>query len=417
MSQSPAHASRLATPRAALILLLAINLFNFVDRQVLAAVVEPIQKDLHATNEQMGRTATAFLLSYMLLSPIFGALADRVSRWLLVAIGVALWSLASGATGLASSYTALLITRCFVGVGEAAYGPVAPTLLSDMYPVARRGQILSIFYIAIPVGSALGYVLGGAVAERLGWRWAFYLVVPPGLLLAAMSMFMPEPRRGAADSKPKPNRRATWPDYLALLKNRSYVLDTLGLAAMTFAVGGIGFWMPTYIEKTGQAGSLKSINLIFGLIVVVSGLFATLAGGWAGDRLRSRFPGAYFLVCGIGMLVGFPLFLIMIYVPFPYAWIFLFLSVFCLFFNTGPGNAIMANVTHPSIRATAFALNILVIHSLGDAISPMLIGAVADHWSLRAGFLLVSATMVLGGVLWLWGARYLEEDTARASVD
>jgi MFS transporter, Spinster family, sphingosine-1-phosphate transporter len=400
------------SPRLALILLLVINLFNYVDRQVLAAVLPLIQADLHVSKEMLGWAATAFLVSYMVLSPVFGYLADRMSRWMLVAIGVGLWSLASGGTGLAATFGALILTRCFVGVGEAAYGPVAPTLLSDLYPVSRRGQILSWFYLAIPVGSALGYVLGGAVAQKLGWRWAFWLVVPPGLLLAVLCLFMPDPPRGSADRTV--SRRATLHDYLSLLKNRSYVLDTLGLTAMTFATAGIGFWMPTYIDELGTVGSLARINLIFGGIVVVSGFLATLMGGWAGDKLRGRLPGAYFLVCSVGMLIGFPIFLLMLRTPFPMAWILVFLVCFCLFFNTGPGNAILANVTHPSIRATAFAVNILVIHLGGDAISPMLIGTIADRSNLRTGFLAVSATMVLGGLFWLWGAKYLDRDTANA---
>jgi len=412
--------ARLGRPNVALILLLVINLFNYLDRQVLTAVLPLIQKDLHVSDKDIGWAATAFLVSYMILSPLFGWLADRRSRWLLVAIGVGLWSLASGATGLTATFTALILTRCCVGVGEAAYGPVAPAIISDLYSIERRGQVLSLFYVAIPVGSALGYVFGGAIASALGWRWAFWLVTPPGIALAIWAMFMPDPPRGSAD---KVSRAADYPigrrtnprQYLLLLKNPSYVLDTLGMAAMTFALGGIGFWMPTYVNDLGTAGSLARINLIFGAIVVVSGLLATPLGGWAGDRLRNRFGGAYFLVSGGGMLAGVPFFLLMLWTPFPLAWIFVFLACFCLFFNTGPGNTILANVTHPSIRATAFALNILVIHLLGDAISPMVIGQIAYHWNLRAGFVAMSAMMALGGVIWLWGAVYLERDTAAAA--
>jgi MFS family permease len=398
----------------ALILLLAINLFNYIDRQILAAVLPNIQADLHVTKEQLGGGATAFLVSYMILSPIFGYLADRGGRWLLIGIGVALWSIASGATGLATSLGALLITRCFVGVGEAAYGPSAPTLLSDLYPVEKRGQVLSWFYLAIPIGSALGYVLGGALSAWWGWRAAFFALTPPGLVLAVIAMRMTEPPRGAADHI-QPKSTANWRDYLALAKNPSYVLDTLGLTAMTFALGGVGFWMPTYIDELGTAGGLEKINLIFGIIVVISGLLGTLAGGWLGDKLRTKFPGAYFLVCGISMILGAPAFLLMLETPFPSAWALVFLGCFLLFMNTGPGNAILANVTSPSIRGTAFALNILIVHALGDAISPLLIGHIATTHSLRTGFAFMSAMMVIGGIFWLLGAKYLEKDTASAA--
>jgi MFS family permease len=418
--------------RSALILLLAINLFNYIDRQVLAAVVENIEKELkmplmpewlervfgNATNTLIGLLAMAFMATYMVTAPLFGRLAERMSRWWLIGIGVVLWSLASGASGLAETFAILFLTRCFVGIGEGAYGPVAPDMISDLYPVKVRGSVLAWFYMAIPVGSALGYVLGGGIADSsLGWRWAFYLVVPPGLLLGMWCFLMKEPVRGLADLVPSgPSHRAYWREYKMLLKTPSFVLDTLGMTAMTFAVGGIGFWMPYYIRVFRGYGEQGSVSVTFGAIVVIAGLGATLLGGYAGDKLRVRFPGSYFLVSGVAMLVGFPLSIAMLYVPFPWAWICIFLACFCLFFNTGPTNTIIANVTHPSMRASAYALNILVIHALGDVVSPLVIGAITDASGndMNVAFFVVSAAILLGGLFWLWGARYLARDTERA---
>lgn len=441
-STSPADVHRPARGAwVALVLLLSINLFNYVDRQVLSAVEPQIEKTFHRSQAAMGSLATAFLLSYMLISPIFGRLADRTSRWLLVAIGVILWSLASGGSGLAQTFVALLITRCFVGVGEAAYGPVAPTILSDLYPVSVRGKVLAAFYLAIPVGSALGYVLGGQIGGKIGrkihgidsWRVAFFAVVIPGIVLGVWSLFMKDPRgkriaaspldsttslssAQSSQSAPSLPKRNVWADYATILSNRSYLLDTLGMTAMTFAIGGIGFWMPKYIVEYRHYSDLAHVNGIFGAVTVVAGLLATILGGIAGDALRSKFSGSYFLVSAAGLLTGFPFFVAMLYVPFPTAWIFIFLSVFCLFFNTGPSNTILANVMPPSIRATAFALNIFVIHALGDAISPWAIGLISDHYSMNAAFLFVSLMMVVGGLFWLAGARHLQRDTNAASA-
>jgi MFS family permease len=416
-----------------LLLLLSINLFNYVDRQVLAAVVENIERELSVPpipgwlerafgsepkNTLIGVLAMAFMVTYMVTAPVFGRLAERMSRWWLVGAGVIVWSLASGASGMATSFGMLLLTRCFVGIGEGAYGPVAPDMISDLYPVKIRGSVLAWFYMAIPVGSALGYVLGGAVAgSALGWRWAFYLVVPPGLLLGLWCFFMKDPVRGQADlPAASATRRARWSDYLILAKTPSYVLDTLGMTAMTFALGGLGFWMPYYIRVYRGYGSQAEVGLTFGLILVVAGLSATLLGGMAGDKLRARYPGSYFLVSGLAMLVGFPFSIAMLFVPFPWAWIFIFLACFCLFFNTGPTNTILANVTHPAMRASAFALNILIIHALGDVISPLVIGAISDATdkNMNIAFFCVSVTVFVGGLFWLWGARYLERDTALA---
>lgn len=403
--------------RSALLLLLAINLFNYIDRYILAAVEPEIRRTFFAPDDpeamaKTGALATAFLLSYMFMAPAFGWLADRVSRWRLIGFSVALWSLASGATGLAGSFGILLVTRIFVGIGEAGYGPSAPTIISDLYPVATRGRVMAWFYMAIPVGSAIGYALGGVVAANLGWRWPFYLVTLPGLVLGALCFFMREPRRGAVNGGA--SKRATLNDYLQILRTPSYVLNTLAMTAMTFSIGGLSFWVPSYILEYRGQPDLGRINLIFGGITVVAGLLATLLGGYLGDRLSRRFPSAYFLVSGIAIAVAFPFSIAMLYAPFPMAWVMIFLAVFFLFFNTGPANTALANVTHPSVRATAFALNIFIIHAAGDAISPPLIGAIAGRSNMNTAFFLVSAVMLLGAVFWLWGTRYLARDMARA---
>jgi MFS family permease len=321
---------------------------------------------------------------------------------------------------LAWGFGILLLTRCLVGIGEAAYGPVAPALLSDYYPVEKRGRILSYFYLAIPVGSALGYMLGEQVANSglapLGqsWRWAFYLVMPPGLLLGAWALFKRDPQRGQADGVATAAvPHVSWRQYLVFLRTPSFAYCTFGMAAMTFAIGGIGFWMPSFLKSVPNAPG--SPATIFGGLVALSGLLGTLAGGWAGDRMRAKHPGSYFLVSGTAMLVGFPAFLGALWAPYPFIWICIFLACFCLFFNTGPTNTILANVTHPAMRASGFALNILIIHLLGDVISPVIIGLVADKSDLRTGFLVVGGMFLVSAGLWLRGARHLERDTQLAT--
>lgn len=442
------RATPFAGGRSALVLLLLINLFNYLDRYVLAAVVKPIKTTFFGASGLAGQQGalvavmnwfqnrlgfkpedaligllgTAFMVVYMLGAPVFARLAERHSRWMIVGIGVILWSLASGGSGLAGTFIALLLTRCLVGVGEAAYGPVAPALISDYYPVKRRGQVLAWFFMAIPVGSALGYVFGDWVANGVfagradGWRWAFYLVVIPGLVLGSWSWFRRDPPRGQADlghgeTLANVSRR----DYLILLRTPSFVLCTLGMAAMTFAIGGISFWMPYYLE--GRPGVPAGSTRIFGGITALAGIIGTLLGGLAGDKLRARFPGSYFLVSGVAMLTGFPVFLAVLYlhVSFLWVWGLIFLTCFCLFFNTGPTNTIIANVTHPSLRAAGFAVCIFVIHMLGDVISPVIIGLLNDYFQdMNKSFLVVGLAFLVSGVLWLWGARYLGRDTTRA---
>ena len=307
-----------------------------------------------------------------------------------------------------------------MGIGEGAYGPVAPAMISDYYPVAVRGRVLAWFYAAIPVGGALGYALGGYVASldpaRQSWRWAFYGVVVPGLLLGPV--VLPETRSPARGRRPAGRSSAAGqvgrlpgpvPHPLLRAEHRRHD----GHDLRHRRPGLVDARLPGGASRRGAVLGLEP-RTFFGVETAVAGLIATLSGGAAGDWLRGRYPGSYFLVSGAGLLVAAPCTLGFLLAPFPLAWVFVFLAVFFLFFNTGPSNTILANVTHPSMRATGFALNILVIHTLGDAISPPVVGAIADRWSLTAGFVVVSAFMLLGGLLWLWGARYLERDTAAA---
>ena len=399
--------------RTALALLLGINLFNYIDRQILAAVEPNIRATFFAPGDpnamaMTGLLAPAFLVTYMLSAPILGFLADRFSRWIIVGVCVIFWSLATAASGFAATFAALFITRIFVGIGEGGYGPAAPTILADYFKLQTRGRVMAIFCVAIPVGSALGYVLGGIINHQLGWRWAFYIVAIPGIILGLLCFFQKDPR--ARTGVREERKRARKENYLALLRNRSFLFNCMAQTAMTFALGGLAFWMPAYLIFRNEPPELATP--IFGGITVIAGLISTLLGGFVADRLQKRFSGSYFLVSGVGMLVAFPLFIAMLYTPFPLAWGFVFGAVFFVFLNTGPSNAALANVAGPKVRATAFAFNILIIHALGDAISPPLLGAVAGHSDMNTAFLVVSVAMLVSGIIWLLGMKYLAADTA-----
>lgn len=410
---SGAQTRPMAGARTALLLLLGINLCNYIDRYVLAAVEPSIRAAFFAPNDpnamaMTGTLAPAFLVTYMLAAPALGWLSDRFSRWIVVGVCVILWSLATAAGGFAATFFALFLTRIFVGIGEGGYGPAAPTILADYFPVEKRGRIMAYFCAAIPVGSALGYVLGGLIGAQLGWRWAFYIVAIPGVIFGLVCFLQTDPR--ARSGVREERKRAGKEDYLALLRTRSFVFNCAAQTAMTFALGGLAFWMPAYLIFREQPAAMAVPA--FGGITVVAGLLSTLLGGFVADKLQKRVCGSYFLVSGVGMILAFPFFIGTIYAPFPLAWVCLFLAVFFVFLNTGPSNAALANVAAPKVRATAFALNILIIHALGDAISPPLLGFVAGRSSLNVSFFIVSIATLISGVIWLMGMKYLARDTA-----
>lgn len=421
--------------KAAMIVLLLINLFNYIDRQILAGLVPHIKETLlsepdnvgsvvgflmkalsyfvggSAENALVGLLAMAFLVSYMLAAPFLSSL--RVRDWYVIAGGVIFWSLATGASGLATSFGMLLLMRCLVGVGEAAFGPRAPSLIASFFTLESRNKALALFYMMMPIGCALGVGIAGVFTGfDWGWRWAFIAVVPPGILLGILSIYLPTPKSQLAlAGKAEPVSR--WKEYKGFLKNKSYLTNTLAMTAMTFAIGGIGFWMPSYVNEFRGGGSLSQVNIIFGVIMVVTGLAATYFGGWLADRLQPRLRGSYFQVSGYSMILAFPCMLGILYVPFPYAWFFVFLTCFCLFMNTGPSNTALANVIPPAQRSSAFALNILIIHLFGDVTSPLVIGVITDATgkNMNIAFMVVSVLLLIGGVIWLIGSRYLDEDT------
>jgi MFS family permease len=408
---------------ATLVLLCGMNLLDYIDRNILAAVLPHIQEEMGLSSTQAGALGPAFLIAYTMFAPLMGWAGDRYNRTRLLVCGVGLWSLATVGSGFAGTYGHLVLARSLLGIGEATYGTLAPTILADLYPRERRGQILSFFYVAVPVGSALGYVLGGLIEPRYGWRTAFWVVGGPGLVATLSGLLLREPPRGAMDRAEGLDDlmlshapvHVSWRDYGMLKHNRSYVHNTLGMALTTFALGGLALWMPTFFHRV-KGMTLQEANLWIGPLTVGAGLLGTITGGWLADRLRQRTPGAYFLVSGSGMLLATPFALVSLLANTPTVYLpALFLAACGVFLNTGPCNTILVNVVPPAMRSTAFAINIFLIHVLGDIWSPIAIGTLADTTgNLTAGMLLTVVAMGGAGVLFLRGMRYLEQDQRTA---
>ena len=410
-----ALAGRVRSARAALGVLTGLNVLNYADRYVGAAMMPLILSSLALSDAEGGLLQSAFILSYSLVSPLAGWMGDRWARLRLAAAGVLVWSVATVASGLAPSYAALLLARTVIGVGGASYAVVTPSLLSDLYPPERRARVFAIFYAAIPVGTAVGYALGGTIGETFGWRSAFFVAGIPGAVLALTLLCLAEPERGAsdgADTGPA-TPLGLGPSLRALCARRSYLFNTAAQVLYTFAMGGLATWMPTYYVRERDL-PLGTASTTFGLLLLIAGFAGTVLGGQLTDRLASRLRGAQFAISGWGLVLSLLFTAGAVLAPSPgIFWPCTFVTLLLLFLNIGPLNAAMANVLPPDLRARGFALTTMAIHLLGDAASPWLIGVVSDHVGLTAPILAAGVLLGIAGVLLLMGRGALERDAGR----
>ena len=387
-----------------LLLLIALNLLNYIDRYILPGVQTLIQKEYNWNDQRIGALTTGFFLTYMLVAPLTGWLGDRLPRKPLIVAGAVLWSLATLGTAWVHSYWTLYLRHALVGVGEATFSIFAPAVLADFYPERDRNRILSIFYIAIPVGAALGYLAGGTLGSLYGWRAPFFLCALPGLLVAALYWWIGrEPVRGAQDHIWQDPSRAT---VLGLFTNGAFLTATLGLAAWTFATGGISAWAPTFLHRS-LGYPVSHAGILVGAITAVDGIAATWAGGWLAQRWLRSNDRALYLFSALSVLLTLPFGALVFFGPRATAVLALFLAEFFLFLNTGPLNAAIVNSVSAPVRATAISVNLFCIHALGDTFSPQIIGAISDrtgNLSLALGLTLVF--LAISAIILQVGSRF-----------
>lgn len=413
-------------PATILALLTGLNLLNYLDRLVVSAVLPKIKASvekggLGLSDFEAGLLATVFLVGYFLTSPIFGALGDRMARKWLIGAGIAVWSLGTAASGYATSLFTLVLARVVVGVGEASYATLAPTIIDDITPAEKKGRALSIFYVATPVGAALGYLVGGFVEARWGWRAAFLVAGGPGIFLSLVCLLIAEPPRSQTTERPDVKR-----DIGKLLRIPLYRQAVFGYCALTAAIGAFSYWAPDFLYRR-YALDLKVANFRFGIITVVAGALATFAGGRWADRVRARAeketaaPPADVVdstavhttavdqttirgllhICAIGSLAGTPLVVAAFLSPSSTLFfVFVFLAIVALFLSTSPINAAVLRSVPPELRASAMAITIFAIHVLGDLWSPPLVGLLADHLPVQLAMMALPFAIALSAFLW-----------------
>jgi MFS transporter, Spinster family, sphingosine-1-phosphate transporter len=399
----PTRYTSVAGATTALVLLTALNFVNYIDRYILPGVQEQIKTEFHLTDAHIGNLTLWFMLAYMFTSPITGWLGDRFPRKPMIVIAALFWSGINFLTATVHSYDSLNLRHAALGVGEASFGIFAPALLADFYPEDQRNRVLTIFNVAIPVGAALGYIIGGSVGEHFGWRMSFIVSAVPGTIIAILiAFFMKEPARGASQHDKAKLGKGT---VLSLLKNKAYLSSILGYAAVTFSLGGISWWMPSFLQRV-DGRSESSAAYIMGAITVVTGLGGTITGGTIAQKWSRTNSKALYLVPAISSALAVPPALLCFFGPHSLTLYGLGAAIFLIFLGTGPVNAATLNAVRPEIRATAMAGQLFLIHALGDAISPRIIGTVSDHSNLSIGLGSTLITMLLASVIFFLGARY-----------
>ncbi|HYR75790.1 MAG TPA: MFS transporter [Pyrinomonadaceae bacterium] len=463
----PAEPSRITVPRYsyyALSVLTLVNFLNYIDRQALPAVAPAIQRDLGLTDTEIGAMEAALLLSFTVLAPLFGRLGDRYSRTRLMATAAVIWSIATGLAAwvdrwpvlppslhlklpffgviaLSSVALGLCTVRAMVGVGESSYSTITPTLVADYFPLERRATALGVFQAAIPMGFALGYVLGAVLAHFFGWRVAFMVVGLPGLIVAFFVWRLREPRRGAHDPVVEEVRsdehagrhreqsagQSWWSTTRQIFMTRDWLLSTAGYTALTFVLGAFATWATLMLARDKHM-SETAAAVVLGVVSLVAGAAGTFGGGWIADRVVAKRRNGYFLVCAASSLLAVVPAIIALVTHRPLLFLpAIFFAVILLFINNAPFHAILVNSVPPAIRASAMALNIVVIHSCGDLISRFGVGKLSDSLAegnasfigafarllgidparehLTAALLVVPAGLLISALFFLWGAR------------
>jgi MFS family permease len=408
--------SRKLSPFWTLAILTGLNLLNYFDRYVLSAVLPSVQRDLHLNDGDAGRLNTAFMLGYFLTSPFFGYFGDRASRKWLIAAGIFVWSLGTVLTGYATTFAVMVCFRVLVGVGEASYATISPSFISDTFGPDKRNNALTIFYVAIPVGAALGSIIGGVIAARSGWPHAFIWAGAPGLLLALILLPFAEPVRGAADlagpvAKPRPG------DVFHLFRIPEYLLVVGGYVAYTFALGAFALWGPSFLHRVHSVPE-EQASTFFGEVLVVAGILGTFAGGFAATAWHKRNRAAYAWVLGLSVLAAIPVALgAFLANGQGTSMACLAAAMFLLLLSTGPVNTLIIETVPLNLRASAMAVSIFLIHLLGDNWSPEIVGRLSDHWhSLQKAALVLPVALVVCAALWLGLAFRMRRGSAAAPV-
>uniref|UniRef100_A0A336KI24 CSON008585 protein n=1 Tax=Culicoides sonorensis TaxID=179676 RepID=A0A336KI24_CULSO len=371
---------------------------------VVLCVLTDLQNDFGINDSLAGLLQTAFIISYMIFAPIFGYLGDRYSRTLIMGFGIALWSATTFFGSFMPNYTWFVVFRALVGIGEASYSTIAPTIISDLFVKDMRSKFLALFYFAIPVGSGLGYIIGAETANALGdWRWALRVTPALGALAVVLLFFCTEPVRGEAEGSHNLEATSYTEDLKALIKNPSFMLSTGGFTCVAFVAGALSWWGPTYmyLGLKSQIGnenlSLNEVSFNFGVVTMLSGILGVPLGSYLSQKFIKKYPRCDPIICALGLIISAPLMaaaMILVTANSTLTYTLIFFAELSLNLNWAIVADILLYVVIPTRRSTAEAFQILISHTFGDAGSPYLVGVISD--AIKVALRVAPAGLAIG---------------------
>ncbi|CAM2856939.1 MFS transporter [Paenibacillus sediminis] len=376
-------------------LFLLLNILNYLDRNVTSGVLPVLQQDFKFNDAAAGLLGTAFMITYAITAIPFGIWSDRWKPHKVAAIGTAIWSIATIGSAFAWSFSSLYLFRALVGIGEAAFVTTGSSILSGLYPEGKRAKTLGLFNLGLPIGSALGVTLGGAIASSLGWEWAFAIVGIPGLLLAYLTWRLPDVDFSKVKGEGRLEIRKG--DVIKIFSNIPFLLSSLGYAGIAFAFGAIAYFGPSLLHRS-FGFSVASSGTVAGGLIVVAGLIGAPLGGMIADMWQKRNPrGRIYTVSSAMLLSAICLAIGMQVLSLP----LLFASVFFMMWHVGIASAIVFDVSYRPLWNTTQALAMFIMHLFGDVFSTTIVGTISDRSGLVQAIQILSVPMLASALLFI----------------
>ncbi len=399
------------------ILLFLLYMFDYIDRMVITSMFPAIERDLGITHTQSGMLVSAVYWAIVLLTFPVSLLVDRWSRTKTIGIMAIIWSIATALCALTGNYVQLFMARALIGVGEAGYAPGGSAVISGLYPIEKRSRMMGLWNASIPIGTAIGHFLGGVIAVRLGWKHAFGIVALPGLIIAVLFLFLKDYKTvdlaffNKSNQKIKMERKDIFREFLT----RPSILYTyFGIAAVVFTTTALITWLSTYFQNE-QGMPMDTAGGKASIVMVLAVVGAPL-GGYLTDAWRKRQPNARLLFPAISTLVTAIFMSLALFVfKGTVQYIFLLIMGISIMGFISGAAAVTQDVIHPGLRATSYAVAVVVQNLLGSSMAPIVIGRLYDVYSIKTALSILPFILLAGSLLFYLGSRYYEKDMEKVT--